>query len=87
MSYIQSTRARSRRARGEWRDTFAKEKVAFLGQVIGKDGIEADPSNVDAIKQMKAPADVSELRRFLGMVNQMDEYIPNHQQASERSTQ
>ena len=61
---------------------FAKEKAAFLGHLIVKDGIEADPSKVEAIRQMKAPADVSELRRFLGMVNQMGKYLPNLAQTS-----
>ena len=60
----------------------AKEKVAFLGHVIEKDGMEADPSKVDAIQQMKAPVDVSELRRFLKMVSQMGKYIPNLAQTS-----
>ena len=61
---------------------FAKEKAAFLGHLIGKDGIEADPSKVEAIGQMKAPADVSELRHFLGMVNQMGKNLPNLAQTS-----
>lgn len=50
---------------------FAKEKVEFLGHRIGKDGIEVDPSKVEAIQQMRAPSDVPELRKFLGMANQM----------------
>ena len=56
---------------------FAKEKVDFLGHRIGKDGNEVDPSKVEAIRQMRAPTDVPELRRFLGMANQMGKYIPN----------
>ena len=56
---------------------FAKEKVQFRGHVIGKDGIEVDPSKVEAIKKMKAPTNILELRRFLGMVNQMGKYLPN----------
>ena len=61
---------------------FAKENVEFLGHVIGKDGIQADPSKVEAIKRMKAPSDVSDLRRFLGMVNQMGKYLSNLAQTS-----
>ena len=61
---------------------FAKEKIQFLGHLIGKDGIEADPSKVEAITQMEAPTNISELRRFLGMVNQMGKYLPNLAQTS-----
>ena len=61
---------------------FAKEKIQFLGHLIGKDGIEADPSKVEAITQMEALTNISELRRFLGMVNQMGKYQPNLAQTS-----
>ena len=54
---------------------FAKKK--FQG------GIEADPSKVEAITQTEAPTKISELRRFLGMVNQMGKYLPNLAQTSE----
>ena len=47
---------------------FTKEKIHSLGYLIGKDGLEADPSKVEAITQMEAPTNISELRRFLGMV-------------------
>ena len=56
---------------------FTKEKSQFLGYLIGKDGFEADPSKVEAITQMEAPTNISELRRFLRMVNQIGKYLPN----------
>ena len=61
---------------------FAKKKIQFLGHLISKDGIQADPSKVEAITQMEAPTKSSELRRFLGMVNQMGKYLPNLAQTS-----
>ena len=45
--------------------------MQFLGHLIIKGGIEADPWKVTAITQMEAPTKISELHRFLGMVNQM----------------
>ena len=62
---------------------FAKNKIQFLGHLISEGAIEADPSKVEAITQMEAPTKISELRRFLGMVNQMGKYLPNLAQTSE----
>ena len=62
---------------------FAKRKIQFLGHLISKGVIEADPSKVEAITQMEAPTKFSELRRFLGMVNQMGKYLSNLAQTSE----
>ena len=36
-----------------------------------------DPRKVKAVTDMSEPRDISSLRRFLGMVNQMGKYIPN----------
>ena len=56
---------------------FAQETVPFLGHLVGKNGIAADPKKIAAIKEMTAPTDIPSLRRFLGIVNQMGKYIPN----------
>ena len=34
---------------------FAKKKIRFLGHLISENGIQADPSKVEAITQMEAP--------------------------------
>ena len=56
---------------------FGQEKLQFLGHVIDRNGISADPSKVTAIAKMKSPENILELRRFLGMVNQLGKFIPN----------
>ena len=56
---------------------FSKANVKFLGQLVDKEEIRADPSKVSAVKHMAEPTDIHELRRFLGMVNQSGKYIPN----------
>ena len=63
---------------------FAKRKIRFLGHLISKGVIEADPSRVEAITQMEAPTKISELRRFLGMVNQMGKYLIFYQPSSDQ---
>ena len=56
---------------------FGQEKLKFLGHVIDKHGIAADPDKLSAILQMKAPTNVPELRRFMGMVNQFGKFSPS----------
>ena len=53
---------------------FKQNSISFLGHVISGDGISADPKKVQAIQQMDPPCDVSELCRFLGMVNQLGKF-------------
>ena len=53
---------------------FGQERITFLGHVIDKTGISPDPDKVSAILQMKPPTTVSELRRFMGMVNQLGKF-------------
>ena len=53
---------------------FGQDSLKFLGHVVNKYGISADPDKVTAIKQMEAPQNISALRRFLGMVNQLGKF-------------
>ena len=61
---------------------FSQEKVTFLGQVTDATGIRPDPKKVKAIVNMKEPTDKSELRRFLGMVNQLNKFSQNQAEIS-----
>ena len=56
---------------------FYKTNLTFLGHVIDQRGITADPNKTAAIQQMETPKFVSELCRFLGMVNQLGRFSPN----------
>ena len=60
----------------------AKIQVKLLGQLIDKHGIHPDPGKVSAIKQMKAPTNITELRRFLGILNQLGKFIPQLAEAT-----
>ena len=55
---------------------FALSSVEFLGNIINSEGIRADPKKIEAILEMEPPKDVTELRRFLGMVNQLSKFQP-----------
>ncbi|KAL5460200.1 hypothetical protein EMCRGX_G033628 [Ephydatia muelleri] len=53
---------------------FSKHKMTFLGHIVSQQGICADPEKSRAILNMPNPKDISELRRFLGIINQ---FSPN----------
>ena len=62
---------------------FSKDSVKFLGYVVDRHGVRADPEKTSAICQMDAPCSVSELRRFLGMVNQLGKFSPRISELTE----
>ena len=49
--------------------------MTFLGHFLEKDGISADPEKTSAM--MDRPNNVSELQRFMGMLNQLGKFSPN----------
>ena len=55
---------------------FNQTHIKYLGQVINKTGVHPDPDKVHAILEMKPPANIRELRQFLGMVNQLSKFSP-----------
>ena len=56
---------------------FSRPSVRFLGQLIDPNGICVDPEKVNAISNMSQPQNTTELRRFLGMVNQLNKFSPH----------
>ena len=56
---------------------FSQKSISFLGHTINSHGIQPDPDKVIAIQKVRAPANVGDVRRFLGMVNQMSKFAPN----------
>ena len=53
------------------------EQIKYLGHIISKDGIKPTGENVEAIKNMKTPKTVRDVRSFLGTVNFYGKFIPN----------
>ena len=56
---------------------FGRSKLKFLGHLVNGNGIHADPDKTSAIREMVSPTNVSELRRLMGMVNQLGKFSPN----------
>ena len=56
---------------------FSMSQVSFLGHIIDETGIRADPEKTAVIQNIEPPRTIPELRRFLGMVNQLGKFSPN----------
>ena len=56
---------------------FRQSTIKYLGQIFSAEGMKPDPSKVEAIKQLAPPQNVTEVRRFCGMVNYLGRYTPN----------
>jgi hypothetical protein len=54
---------------------FWLEKIAFLGHILTTEGIEVDPSKVEAVSKWKQPSNVTEVRSFLGMAGYYRRFI------------
>lgn len=55
----------------------ATPAVQFCGFVLSADGIAADPEKVRAIADFTTPANITDLRSFMGLVNQLAEFSPD----------
>ena len=53
------------------------ENRKFLGHVVDKTGIRPDPDKVSAIQKAGTPQNTGNIRRFLGMINQLSKFLPN----------
>ena len=62
---------------------FSRSSMTFFGHVIDEKGIRADPSKVEGIVNFPEPPNVTELQRFLGMINQLSKFIPELASLSE----
>ena len=56
---------------------FSQTSIRFLGHVIDKNGVCPDPERLTAVRNMEAPKDLTQLRRFMGMANQLGKFTPN----------
>ena len=60
------------------KNQICQTKVNFFGLIIGAEGLEMDPSKIEAVLNCDKPSTVSEVRSFLGMTTYCSRFIPNH---------
>ena len=62
---------------------FAKTELTFLGHLIDQHGIRPDPDKTSAIRSLSPPSNITKLRRFLGMTNQLRKFSSQLAQATQ----
>ena len=54
---------------------FHSHEVKYLGVIVNEQGIRADPQKIAAIKDLRSPSNVSEVRSLLGLVNYYGKFV------------
>lgn len=60
------------------KSVFGVTEGKLLGHIIFKDGIKIDLERVDAIQKIPLPHNLKSLQYFLGKMNFLRRFIPNH---------
>ena len=61
----------------------ALTSIKFLGYIISHNGIEPDPSKVDAIQNFKEPKNQKEIKSFIGALSYYRQFIENFSSVAE----
>jgi hypothetical protein len=59
---------------------FAQSSIGYLGHVISKDGIATDPAKIAAVQEWPVPANVHDVRSFLGLCSYYRRFVPGFAQ-------
>ncbi|KAH8286695.1 hypothetical protein KR018_009974, partial [Drosophila ironensis] len=54
-----------------------KKELKYLGHMVTQEGIKTDPEKVAAIAELKPPANVKELRQYLGVASWYRRFVPD----------
>ena len=57
---------------------FFKDRIAYLGHIVSKAGIEIDPKKIQDIKDWPWPETVTDVRQFLGFTNYYRKFIKQY---------
>ena len=52
-----------------------RKEIVYLGFIVSKDGLRADPKKIEAVKDWSQPKNVREVRAFCGFINHYRRFI------------
>ena len=52
-------------------------RVKFAGHILGEGGIEPDPEKIKAITAFPTPKNITDVRSFMGLTNQLGAFLPD----------
>ncbi|XP_011859462.1 PREDICTED: uncharacterized protein K02A2.6-like [Vollenhovia emeryi] len=55
---------------------FCTDQIQYCGYIINSKGINKAPEKIEAIKEIRKPNNITELRSFLDMIHYYDRFIP-----------
>lgn len=56
---------------------FLKRETAYLGHIIGEEGVRPNPDKISAIKKYPIPKTPKEIKQFLGLIGYYRKFIPD----------
>ena len=62
---------------------FAQSRVKYCGYIVSPDGKEVDPDKLAAIANFPTPSNITDLRSFMGLVQQLSDFTPGIANAAE----
>ena len=60
--------------------------ISFAGHIVSNKGITPDPNLTTAIKDFPRPTNISELRLFMGLANQLASFLPDLAQKNKQNS-
>jgi hypothetical protein len=63
--------------------TEAAQEVKFAGFLVSANGVKPDPAKVAAIKDFPTPENTTDVRAFMGLANQLGQFLPDLAHATE----
>jgi len=56
---------------------FQQNQISYVGHVLSREGLKADPEKIRTVQDMKRPQSQRELMTFLGFIQYLKKFMPN----------